>query len=112
MAGVLYLGSAATILYQMGWSLSTAPLGADSSITIAFALLPLGLGLGILRLTLKGTGVEDSRGSVKLAILGVGGLFAWAGFLIGPALAVIASLLSAVGKSPTPEVGPEANPRA
>ncbi len=112
LAGVLYLGSAATILYQMGWSLSTAALGADLAITLAFALLPLGLGLGILRLTLKGTGVQDSRGRVKLAILGVAGLFAWAGFLLGPALALVASFLPAVGKGRTLEVGPEEISRA
>lgn len=111
LAGVLYLGSAATVFYQMGWSLSTAPFGADAAITIAFGLLPLGLGLGILRLTLKGAGVQDSRGRVKLALLGVGGLFAWAGFLIGPALALMGSLLSALGKRLSPEVGPGMNPR-
>ncbi len=112
LAGVLYLGSAATLFYQMGWSLTTAPLGAEVVITIAFALLPLGLGLGILRLSLKGDGVQDTRGRVTLAILGVGGLFAWAGFLIGPALALIASLLPVMGKSLTPEVGPEEDSRA
>ncbi len=49
---------------------------------------------------------------MKLAILGVAGLFAWAGFLLGPALALVASFLPAVGKGRTLEVGPEEISRA
>ncbi len=111
VASVLYFGSAAIILYQMSWALGTAPLGGEIVITIILALLPLGLGLGILRLTLSPRGFLDLRGRVKMGVLGVVGIFAWAGFLLGPALALSASLLPAL-KGPVQRPQSEKGSRA
>jgi len=94
-AGLLYLGSGAMMFTQM--ILALAATGPDFSavLTIVFTLLPILLGVAILRLAIKDPKSVTKRVRAFIAILGLLGLFTWAGLLIGPALALLTSILPA-----------------
>jgi hypothetical protein len=92
LAGLLYLGSGLMILTQMIVALARATPDFSIVLTMIFALMPILLGIAILRLTDRKKDVTN-RLRVYIAIVGVIGLFVWAGLLIGPALALLASLV-------------------
>lgn len=89
-AGLLYLGSGFMTLTQTILALTTAAPDLTVVLTMIFILIPILLGIAILRLTRKEV---TNRVRASIAILGVLGLIAWAGLLIGPVLALIASLV-------------------
>jgi len=80
------------ILTQMILALTTAAPDLSAVLTAIFILIPILLALAIFRLAISRKHITV-RVRVYMAILGVLGLFAWAGLLIGPALALIASLV-------------------
>lgn len=93
LAGLFFAGSGALVATQMVLALTHAPFVSGVGITAGFVLLHLGLGLASLRIA---GDVDRGIGTQKrlvLALLGFIGLFLWAGLLLGPALAVVASLL-------------------
>jgi hypothetical protein len=94
-AGFLYLGSGAMMFTQM--ILALAATGPDFSavLTIVFISMPILFGVAILRLTMKDSKSVTKRVRAFIAILGLLGLFTWAGLLIGPALALLTSILPA-----------------
>lgn len=94
LAGLLYLGSGVMIITQMIAALTTATIDSSIVLTVIFALMPILLGIAILRLTGREKDVTN-RLRVYIAIAGAAGLFVWAGLLIGPALALLASLVPA-----------------
>lgn len=91
VAAFSYLGSGAMIFMQMGIALGHTDLQSSVIITVLFALLPIIAGIAMLYVSMKSRGEMKSR--VTIAILGIVGLFIWAGLLIGPVLAIIASFL-------------------
>ncbi len=95
IAGLLFLGTGVATLFRMILSLIGTSAGAEVGITLVFALIPIVLGVATLRLSLK----TEERASIKkrayLVVLGVVALLMWAGLLIGPVLAIIASLMPA-----------------
>jgi hypothetical protein len=91
VAGLLFLASGFTVISQMLIALTLAPLGLDAIVTIVLALVPIIIGIFAIRFALRKAANVRSR--VIMAILGVLALFAWAGFVFGPILAVIASVL-------------------
>ncbi len=92
LVGILYLGSGFMILTQMILALRNATPDLGVVLTSVFILIPILLALAIFRLTINRKQVTN-RVRVYIAILGVLGLFTWTGLLIGPALALIASLV-------------------
>jgi len=78
----------------MALSLASAPLIPEDGLTLLFALMPAALGIAVLRIELMAKKIDAGTG-IYLAILGVLALFAWAGLLIGPALALITSIIPA-----------------
>lgn len=98
LAGLLFLGSGATVLTQMAVSMSRAPAGAEASITMIFALIPILIGLMTLRAALA-RAAWDRRRRITLAVLGIVAVFGWAGFLVGPALAVAAGVMPTLSSS-------------
>jgi len=94
-AGLLYLGSGAMMFAQMIWALTAAGPDFSAVLTIVFTLLPIVLGVAILRLVIKDPNRVTRRVRVSIALLGVLGLFTWAGLLIGPVLALLTSMLPA-----------------
>ncbi len=91
LAGLLYIGSGAMTLIQLVIALMGPPLTAAALVTLVVALIPILLGALILAVALR----QDTRTTDRIivAVLGVLGLFAWAGVLVGPVLAVIAAVL-------------------
>ena len=101
VAGLLFLGTGATVLSQMILSISRSSLDAFAIVTVAFAIVPILLGLLTLRIVLRGSGRWTLKGRAYLVILGAGALFAWAGFVVGPVLALTAAILPAKGAGAT-----------
>jgi hypothetical protein len=95
LAGVLFVGTAVTTLFEMILASIGAPIGEEIAVTLVFVLIPFLLGFATLRLSLgKGERVGIKR-RVYLAVLGVIALFIWSGLLIGPTFAILASLAPA-----------------
>ncbi len=98
-AGLLFLGSGASVLFQLAFTLTQTAVSFEIVVTVVFALFPIILGAVALRLCLRAEEKVDLRNRIYLAIVGIAALFAWAGLLIGPALALIASFLPSRIKS-------------
>jgi hypothetical protein len=92
-AGLLYLGSGAMMFTQMVLALAATGPDFSTVLTVVFTLLPILLGIAILRLTIKDPKNVTRRVRALTALLGLLGLFTWAGLLIGPALSLLASIL-------------------
>ena len=93
LAGLSFLGTGVTTLFQMVLALTQAPLESEVILTLIFALMPILWGIIALRLSLKSERKVNLRRRVYLAVIGVVALFTWAGLLFGPALAIVASFL-------------------
>jgi len=90
-AGLLYLGSGFMTLTQMILALTTAAPDLGVIITAIFILIPILLATAIFRLIINRKQITN-RTRVLLATLGILGLFAWGGLVVGPILAIITSL--------------------
>jgi hypothetical protein len=93
IAGLTFIGTAATTLYQMLAAATHVALGAEAIITLIFAIVPLAIGLITLRLSVKNSDKSSMKKRIYYVILGVAALFMWAGLLIGPILAFVASAM-------------------
>jgi len=93
LAGLLFVGTGVMILFQMSLTLTQTPVVPEIGVTLVLALIPVLVGIGVLRLILRSGGEVNIRKRVYLAILGLIALFAWAGLIVGPALAMVASVL-------------------
>jgi fluoride ion exporter CrcB/FEX len=93
IAGLTFIGTAATTLYQMLAAATRVAVGAEALITLLFAIVPLAIGLVTLRLSVKDSDRASVKKRVYLVILGFAGLFMWAGLIIGPTLAIVASVM-------------------
>jgi hypothetical protein len=92
-AGLLFLGTGAITFTQMVLALTKTGLVSEALLTVLFGSMPVIVGVVTLRLVLKTDGKVNLRTRMELAIVGVVALFAWAGLLLGPALALVASVL-------------------
>lgn len=89
-AGLLFLASGASFLYQIYFAASRARPGDEILISLTLAVLPLIVGAATLRIAL-GRGVFNVREKLALRLLGVLGLLALAGMLLGPLLAIVST---------------------
>lgn len=94
LAGLLFLGTGFMVLFQMVLALSHTHLVSEVVITSILALLSVLLGIAVTRIIMKNRKKVDTRKRIYLIILGIIALFVWSGFLVGPVLAVMASLMS------------------
>ena len=92
VAGLFFLGSGFSFLYQILINLIQAPVSAEVVISIIFALIPMVLGILGIRLVLRARKVRI-RTRISLIVLGFAALFTWSGLIVGPVLAVLASAL-------------------
>lgn len=92
-AGLLYVGSGLVILMEMAISMYGAAYDSLAFLTVVFVLLPVLLGYAVLRKVHRGQAEISTRDRIVFVALGVLGLFVWAGFLVGPVLAVLAGIL-------------------
>jgi hypothetical protein len=90
LAGFLFLASSASVFSQMVFNLTRAPFGPEVYITLAIAVLHAFLGVAVIRLASGEAGLLQR---VLLAVLGTIALLAGSGLIMGPILAVAASLL-------------------
>jgi hypothetical protein len=91
-AGASFVGTAATTLYQMLFSLAHVTLGTDSVITLVFVIIQLALGLLTIRLSLRLKKLLNLKRRVYFLVLGIVALFMWAGLIIGPILVILVGL--------------------
>lgn len=96
VAGLLMLASGATLLFQMMLSLYLlGELAVGAVVTLIFSILPLALGVAALRVAhrergLYGVGWKQKGGLIAIGLLG---LAFWAGWVVGPALAIATGLV-------------------
>jgi hypothetical protein len=93
IAGLTFIGTAATTFYQMLAAATHVAVGVEALITLIFAIVPLAIGLATLRLSVKDTDKAGVRKRIYYVILGFAALFMWAGLIIGPTLAIVASVM-------------------
>lgn len=95
LAGLLFLGTGASFIFQMLLSLSKSSYSSEAIITLILGFASIVLGIIALGLSLKkGNSNTDSlRRRLYFFGLGIAGLFLWAGWIIGPLLAFGAGLL-------------------
>lgn len=96
LAAFLYIGSGGITLTQMGIALSLAPITAAVVVTLIFALIPIIVGMLLLRLALRVDAPVAAKERVAIAILGIIGFFIWAGLVVGPIMALLTSILPGV----------------
>lgn len=96
VAGLLFLGTGMSFLFQMLLSLSKSAYTPEIIITLFLAFAHLGLGAGAVALSLREReyGKERAREPLYYLVLGLGGLLLWAGWILGPLLALEAGLLA------------------
>lgn len=98
IAGLLSIGSGAMTLMQMAIAAVGTDAGAALLLTLAFAVIPVLLGIWALLVAFRrqiGTGER-----LAMAALGAIGLVTWAGLVLGPVLAFVAAVLPARRRPP------------
>ncbi|MHC1679908.1 MAG: hypothetical protein AB9860_01480 [Methanomassiliicoccales archaeon] len=92
LSGLLITGTAASTMVQTMISVRDSHLGPEVMISVFLFLIPGLLGLFLL---LKGwkVGPLTKGDRVKVAIIGSLAILAWAGYLVGPILAIVSALL-------------------
>jgi hypothetical protein len=99
VAGFAYAGSGILVIAQMILAgLLTGPV-SSMILTAFFAAIPLLLGFLLVRIALNTAPSPSYSDRVKMAALGVMGLFFWAGLIAGPVLAITASVIPGSGQS-------------
>lgn len=94
IAGLLFIGSGVTIAFQGAAALTVSEADALVAVTGFLASLPVVLGVLTLRLALLHPDGWTLRSRIYLAFLGLLAVVFWAGWLIGPALAVASAVLA------------------
>jgi hypothetical protein len=93
IAGLTFIGTAATTLYQILAAATHVAVGAEVIVTLIFAIVPLAIGLAALRLSIKNSDKASLKKRIYYIILGLAALFMWAGLIIGPIIAIVASIM-------------------
>jgi len=96
LAGFLFLGTSSLVMTQMIYSLSRAPYGPEVYITMAIILFHALLGVASIRLARGEAGILQRS---LLAVIGTIALLAGSGMILGPMLAVSASVLPTMKRS-------------
>jgi hypothetical protein len=91
-AGLLYIGTGLMTLMQMVFALS-GDFSGSMVLTMVFVLLPLIFGVELMRRSIKVMRTPTTADRGTFVLIGALGLATWAGFLIGPTLAVLTGLL-------------------
>jgi hypothetical protein len=91
LAGLIFVGTAATTLVQMLLSLLSTGPDAAAIVTLLLAAAQAGVGWATLRLAVRRSGAWTSRSRLYLVLAGLGAIMVWAGYVVGPALALAAA---------------------
>jgi len=90
LAGFLFLATSASVFTQMVFSLTRVPFGPEVYISLAVAVFHAFLGVASLRLASGEAGILQR---ILLAVIGTTALLAGSGLIMGPILAIAASVL-------------------
>ncbi|HEY3360480.1 MAG TPA: hypothetical protein VGK06_01270 [Methanosarcina sp.] len=95
LAGLFFLGTGMSYIFQMFFSLSKSSYSSEVFITLFLICASIGLGVIAIVLSLKDEsyGTGSARKRLYFSGLGLAGLLFWAGFFIGPLLAFEATIL-------------------
>lgn len=91
-AALLILGTGASTLLQTGIALAATGPTPGVLVTVVFVVVPLAAGGWVLRFALGDAFALDSGARVGLAVAGAASLATWAGFLVGPAVLLLAAV--------------------
>jgi len=100
LAGLIFLGTGAYTLAQMLLAISRSSVESEAVITLIFVLVPVILGILALRVALRRREQTGIGPRVAIAVLGLIAIFAWTGLYVGPALALLASIMPAYSSVP------------
>lgn len=93
LGGLIFFASGILFLFEMFLALTRVTPGPEIVITIILGILPVILGIAVIRIILRNREEVTIGKRAFIFIIGILALFLWAGFLIGPALAIVASLM-------------------
>ncbi len=96
LAGFLFLATSASVFTQMVFSLTRAPFGPEVYISLVVAVFHALLGVASLRLAGGEAGILQRA---LLAVIGTTALLAGSGLIMGPILAIAASVLPSMSGS-------------
>jgi hypothetical protein len=95
VAGLLYLGSGTATLLQTAIALQVATAGSAVLVTLFLAALQIGLGAAAVYIALYSSEPSPVKFRIQMVVIGIVGLVAWAGLILGPLLAFVAALIPA-----------------
>jgi MFS family permease len=93
IAGLVYLGSGAATMLQTGIALLGARAGAAVFVTLVFAAIALGAGAAAVSASIRSPDPTLRRFRGLMAVIGIAGIAAWAGVILGPVLAFASALI-------------------
>jgi hypothetical protein len=100
LAGLIFIGTGAYTLAQMLLAISRSSVEPEAAITLIFVLVPIVLGVLALRVALRRREQTGIGPRVAIFALGLIAIFAWTGLYVGPALALLASIVPAYSSTP------------
>ena len=92
-AGLAFLGSGISILYQMFLTFGVTGFHGEAFITLIFFVFSAILGVITLVYAVRNKLVLTTRRRIGLIITGLIALFLWSGLYLGTALAIVAALV-------------------
>jgi ABC-type Fe3+-siderophore transport system permease subunit len=92
-AGLAFLGSAASTIYQMLMAFSVTGVTGEAAFTLIFVAISIVLGAIILMYAVREKPRLTPLRRVALIVIGVVALFTWSGLYFGPALAISAGIV-------------------
>jgi hypothetical protein len=93
LAGLLFVATGVTVVVQLVFAQLQAQFDGAAIVTLVLAALPIGVGWLTLRTAERNSGSWTAGSRAVLALLGLAAVVVWAGWLAGPALAIVAALL-------------------
>ncbi len=94
LAGLLFLGSSASIVIQMAMALMRAPASQEAAITVILAALSAGLGAATIKIA-AGVAEFTMKERLMLRAIGIVALLAGSGMIIGPLIAILSTATGA-----------------
>ena len=92
-AGLLYIGTSGMQTLQAGLALAKTGFSEGVVLTAIFILIPLVLGIAALIIALRADRPVTVGRRIAIAVVGALGLVFWAGLVVGPVLALAASVV-------------------
>jgi hypothetical protein len=92
-AGLFYLGSGTALVIQTVIAVQMAGAGPAVLVTLAFAAIAFGAGTAAVRASIRKPDPTPWKFRVLMAVIGIAGIAAWAGLIIGPVMAFVSALI-------------------